>query len=253
MRTIQRKNRDGSTVEYVQLAHNAWNPEKGFAQAEVLYSFGRKDQLDIEAIKRLANSLCRFLAPEDALRLQAKTGEQGPLPFVRSRSAGGAFLLNALWERLNLAACLKAALKVRKFTASVERALFAMVVKQEEALDGKYLLSTSDESLSAEDVALGYKQPLEVGRAFRTLKSSLSLQPFFHSKEDRIRSHVPISWLALLLVHIAEVETGMSWTVIRRIMQRLHLVEFKMKKPAAPVHRVNERLPPPQEAMNRLC
>ncbi len=43
-------------------------------------------------------------------------------------------------------------------------------VKQEEALDGKYLLSTSDESISVEDIALGYKQLLEVERAFRTLK-----------------------------------------------------------------------------------
>ena len=84
VRTIQRKNKDGSTVEYVQLAHNAWNPEKGFAQAEVVYSFGRKDQLDIEAIKRLVNSLCRFLGPEDALQLNANTGDQEPLPFVRS-------------------------------------------------------------------------------------------------------------------------------------------------------------------------
>jgi transposase len=72
-------------------------------------------------------------------------------------------------------------------------------VKQEEALDGKYLLSTSDESLSVEDVALGYKQLLEVERAFRTLKSSLSLRPIYHSKDDRIRSHVLICWLALLL------------------------------------------------------
>ena len=31
-------------------------------------------------------------------------------------------------------------------------------VKREEKLDGKYLLSTSDKTLSAEDVALGYKQ-----------------------------------------------------------------------------------------------
>jgi len=88
VRTIHRKNKDGSSVEYVQLAHNAWNPEKGFAQAEVIYSFGRKDQLDIEAIKRLVNSLCRFLDPEDALTLQAKTGEHEPLPFVRSRRPG---------------------------------------------------------------------------------------------------------------------------------------------------------------------
>lgn len=41
-------------------------------------------------------------------------------------------------------------------------------LKQYEKLDGKYLLSTSDESLSAEDVALGYKQLMEVERALRT-------------------------------------------------------------------------------------
>jgi hypothetical protein len=511
VRTIQRKNKDGSSVEYVQLAHNAWNPEKGFAQAEVIYSFGRKDQLDIEAIKRLVNSLCRFLGPEDALTLQAKGGEHEPLAFVRSRPAGGAYLLKALWDRLRIGTCLKAALKDREFTAPVEQALFAMVanralsassklaieqwaaeevflggdesplqvqhfyramdfflehaeaiqkevfwstasllnltvdliffdttntyfeieepgpselkaygkskekrddlplvtvglavtregipvrcwvlpgnqhdsqrvaqvqqdlnncklgrvvwvmdrgmtsdenrrilqkaggqyilgeklrgnhmsemalshpgrfkvvadhlqvkqvhvgegtgrrryviaynpqpaeadritreknlerlrcelealngkkrkkpecrlllhpsrgryvkelksgkfkidlakVKQEEALDGKYLLSTSDESLSVEDVALGYKQLLEVERAFRTLKSSLSLRPIFHSKDDRIRSHVLICWLALLLVRIAEVETELSWVVIRRIMQRLYLGEFSNEK-----------------------
>ena len=80
-------------------------------------------------------------------------------------------------------------------------------VKQEEKLDGKYLLSTSDESLSAEDIALGYKQLMEVERAFRTLKSTLSLRPMYHSKDDRIRSHVLLCWLALLLVRIAEVET----------------------------------------------
>ena len=103
-------------------------------------------------------------------------------------------------------------------------------VKQEEALDGKYLLSTSDGSLSVEDIALGYKQLLEVERAFRTLKSSLSLRPIYHSKDDRIRSHVLICWLALLLVRIAEVETDVSWATIRRIMQRLHLGEFLNEK-----------------------
>ena len=511
VRTIHRKNKDGSSVEYVQLAHNAWNPQKGFAQAEVIYSFGRKDQLDIEAIKRLVNSLCRFLGPEDALSLPAKTGEHEPLPFVRSRPAGGAYLLKALWNRVHIGACLKAALKDREFTAPVEQALFAMVanralssssklaieqwaaeevflggdesplhvqhfyramdfllehaesiqrevfwstasllnltvdliffdttntyfeieepgaselkaygkskekrddlplvtvglavtreglpvrcwvlpgnqhdsqrvaqvqqdlnnwklgrvvgvmnrgmtsdenrrilqkaggqyilgeklrgnhmsemalsqpgrfkviaanlhvkqvyggqgtggrryviaynpqqaeadritreknldrlrcelevintrkrkkppcrlllhpsgsryvkelksgklkidlakLKQQEALDGKYLLSTSDGSLSVEDIALGYKQLLEVERAFRTLKSSLSLRPIYHSKDDRIRSHVLICWLALLLVRIAEVETDVSWATIRRIMQRLHLGEFLNEK-----------------------
>ena len=83
-------------------------------------------------------------------------------------------------------------------------------VKQEQKLDGKYLLSTSDQHLSAEDIALGYKQLMEVERAFRTLKSTLCLRPMYHSKDDRIRSHVLLCWLALLMIRIAEVEVGAS-------------------------------------------
>ena len=80
--------------------------------------------------------------------------------------------------------------------------------------------------MSAEDIALGYKQLLEVERAFRTLKSTLCLRPVYHSKDDRIRSHVLICWLALLLVRIAEVETEQTWPRIRRQMQQLNLIEF---------------------------
>ena len=165
MRTIHRKNKDGSSVEYVQLAHNAWNPEKGFAQAEVIYSFGRKDQLDIEAIKRLVNSLCRFLDPEDALTLQAKTGEHEPLPFVRSRPAGGAYLLKALWDRLHIGACLKAALKDREFTAPVEQALFAMVANRALCPSSKLAI----EQWAAEEVFLGDEAPLQVQHFYRAM------------------------------------------------------------------------------------
>jgi transposase len=48
----------------------------------------------------------------------------------------------------------------------------------------------------------------------------------YHSKDDRIRSHVLLCWLALLLVRIAEVETGISWPKIRRQMQQLNLIQF---------------------------
>jgi len=99
-------------------------------------------------------------------------------------------------------------------------------VKQDERLDGKYLLSTSDRHLSAEDIVFGYKQLLEVERAFRTLKSTLGLRPVYHSKDERIRSHVLLCWLSLLLVRIAEVETGQSWPAIRRQMQQQHVVDL---------------------------
>lgn len=509
VRTIKRKNKDGSVVEYVQLAHNTRHAEKGYSRADVIYSFGRRDRLDVEAIKRLVGSLCRFISSEDTLALQAEaTGKRG-LKFVSSRPAGGALVLKALWERININQCLNKIVQDRSFTAPIEQALFAMVanralapasklaveqwaskdvylgydeqiqvqhlyrsmdlllehqdaiqkevfwstasllnltvdviffdttntyfeiddpgdselkaygkskhkrddlpqvtvglavtregipvrcwvmpgnqndaksvdlvqkglnnwklgrvvwtmdrgmnsegnrrilqraggqyilgeklsgikineealnqggrfkvlndklhikevfvgegtgrrrfiiaynpqqakhdqhtrekileridnelaaidklakdkqtkakyrllahrsmgrylkeqkngklrinkskVKQARKLDGKYLLSTSDESLSAEDVALGYKQLMEVERAFRTLKSTLSLRPVYHTKDDRIHSHVLLCWLALLLVRIAENETGLTWFRLRAEMERLHIGEF---------------------------
>jgi transposase len=530
VRTIKRKNKDGSTVEYVQLAHNVWNKEKGFAQAQVLYSFGRREQLDIDAIKRLINSLCRFLGPEDEISTKTRGDD---LKFIKARPSGGSYLLRKLWNRLNIDRRLETVLKDRSFTAPMKEALFAMVanralapssklaieqwaaedvflgteedlqvqhfyramdfllehaeeiqkevfwstasllnltvdliffdttntyfeidepgpsdlkaygkskekrddlplvtiglavtregipvkcwilpgnqhdaksvdqvqkdlnawnigrvvwvmdrgmsgdanrrilqraggqyilgeklrgvhlnetalshpgrfkvvkdnlhvkevfagegtgrrryviaynpeqaeldrinrektldrlrceldvlnnpkrrksskaqcnvllnksmgryvkelksgklkidktkIKQEEKLDGKYLLSTSDQHLSTEDIALGYKQLLEVERAFRTLKGSLSLRPIYHSKDDRIRSHVLLCWLALLLIRIVEVETGMTWPKIKRTMQRLNLVEFLTKDGRILQH--TELTPDHRNILNKL-
>ena len=101
--------------------------------------------------------------------------------------------------------------------------------RKEAHLDGKYLLSTSDDTLLPEDVALGYKQLMEVERAFRTLKTTLDLRPVYHRKDERITAHVFLCFLALLLVRIAERKTGLTWDQIRPVMERLHLGEFTSK------------------------
>ena len=88
-------------------------------------------------------------------------------------------------------------------------------ISAEQRLDGKYLLTTSDPSLSAEDVALGYKQLLEAERSFRDLKGTLLLRPVFHRKDDRIRAHVLICFLALVIIRLAETRTGETWRTIR--------------------------------------
>jgi hypothetical protein len=53
----------------------------------------------------------------------------------------------------------------------------AAKIKAEENLDGKYLLRTSDPQLPAEDIALGYKQLLEVERGWPDLKHIIDLRP----------------------------------------------------------------------------
>jgi hypothetical protein len=100
-------------------------------------------------------------------------------------------------------------------------------VAAEERLDGKYLLTTSDPSLSAEDVALGYKQLIEAERSFRDLKGTLLLRPVFHRKDDRIRAHVLICFLALVLVRVAETRTGETWRTIRAELGQIRQGHFR--------------------------
>jgi len=72
-------------------------------------------------------------------------------------------------------------------------------VKWEERFDGKWVLQTDLEELTAEDVALQYKQLWMVEEMFRTVKTLLETRPIFHKCDETIRGHVFCSFLALLL------------------------------------------------------
>ena len=61
-------------------------------------------------------------------------------------------------------------------------------------------------------MALGYKQLLEVEDAFRTLKQTLELRPVYHRLSRRIKAHVVICWLALLLIRVAEVRAERAFS-----------------------------------------
>ncbi len=90
--------------------------------------------------------------------------------------------------------------------------------------DGKFLLRTSDESLTAADIAQGYKGLYEAERGWRDLRSTIDLRPVYHHREDRIRAHVQLQWLALLLLRVAETAVGDTWRNIRDELERIHLV-----------------------------
>ena len=99
-------------------------------------------------------------------------------------------------------------------------------IAAEAKLDGKFLLRSSDPKLSAEDIAAGYKQLLQVERGWRDMKQIIDLRPVYHRREDRIRAHVLLCWLALLLIRIIETTTGRPWTAVRAELQRLHVGTF---------------------------
>lgn len=97
-------------------------------------------------------------------------------------------------------------------------------IKAEAHLDGKWLLRTSDVTLTPEDLAAAYKQLLQVERGWRDFKGALGLRPVFHYREDRIRGHVQLCWLALLLIRVVENATGDTWRNTRHELDRMHLV-----------------------------
>jgi hypothetical protein len=103
----------------------------------------------------------------------------------------------------------------------------AAAVEREARLDGKWLLRTSDETLSAADLAAAYRQLYQVERGWRDMKGALRLRPVFHFREDRIRAHVQLCWLALLLIRVVENATGETWRCVRDELERMHLVTLE--------------------------
>jgi Transposase DDE domain len=122
--------------------------------------------------------------------------------------------------------------------------------KTEANLDGKYLLRCSDPHLSATDIALGYKQLLEVERGWRDMKQILDLRPVYHRLEQRIRAHVVLCWLALLLIRIIETTTGQTWYHVRRHLDRLHAGTFT--GPTGMFRQRTELSKPQQDLLARL-
>jgi hypothetical protein len=98
--------------------------------------------------------------------------------------------------------------------------------KAEENLDGKYPLRSAGPHMSAEDIAAGCKQLLEAERSWRDMKQVLDLRPVYHRLEERIRAHVILCWLALLLARVAENHTGQTWPAMRRELQRIAIGTF---------------------------
>jgi transposase len=74
---------------------------------------------------------------------------------------------------------------------------------------------TNDETLSAGDVALGYKGGWIIESCFRRLKQiGFAVRPMFHWTPRRIKAHVKLCMLALLMQRAAEIACGLPWARI---------------------------------------
>ena len=120
-------------------------------------------------------------------------------------------------------------------------------VKALARLDGKFVVHSNDDTLSAEDMALGYKQLQRVEEAWRTLKSGLKLRPVFHWAPHRIHAHVALTVFALLLERVAEHACGDTWRNIRDDLRQIKLAQ--LLSPNGAVWQVTE---PAENAAKRL-
>jgi transposase len=138
LRTTRRKNKDGSVVEYYQLAHNERHPDTRKPVARIIHSFGRADELNRDQLVRLCNSIARvcglkvFDPINDTEQTQQKDsfGLSDDLKLIATLALGCVLVIEALWERLGIGKELRDICKAKKIKIPYERALLAMVANR---------------------------------------------------------------------------------------------------------------------------
>ena len=100
-------------------------------------------------------------------------------------------------------------------------------VRHAEQLDGKFVLTTNDDTLSAADIALGYKGMWLIEACFRKLKTTgLGIRPMFHWTPRRIVGHVKLCTLALMIQRAAEIAAEAPWSQLVAVLERLKAVRY---------------------------
>lgn len=144
LRITKRKNKDGSAVEYLQLAHNVRDPETRKPVAQIIHNFGRADVLDREVLVRLCRSIARIcgvdvldpaVGPTHSGQGRESIGKAGfdwpeELKLLGTQPLGVVLVIEALWERLGVGPVLRQIANEENVTTRYERALFAMTANR---------------------------------------------------------------------------------------------------------------------------
>ena len=138
LRTTKRKNKDGSVVEYFQLAHNERHPVSGKPVAKIIHNFGRTDKLDREQLVRLCRSIarvCNLTVIDPCSHDQPRTSTAAPLlpgnlKIDRTVMLGTVLVIEALWEKIGLKKACADIAKADGAPVYYERALLAMTANR---------------------------------------------------------------------------------------------------------------------------
>ena len=85
---------------------------------------------------------------------------------------------------------------------------------------GRFLVVTNTD-LPEDEVVSAYKEQWQIERSFRTIKSFIEIRPVYHRKEERIKSHVFVCVLSLLLSRIIEKRLTVSRLTVERTTEIL--------------------------------
>lgn len=138
LRSTKRKNKDGSVVEYYQLAHNVRHPKTGRSAAQIIHSFGRADKLDRDELVRLCRSIARVcglvvtdpLKEDDQPKSETQTALESDFKIKKTLAFGCPLAIEALWDRLGLKKTLTDIVGQKGSRIPYERALFAMTANR---------------------------------------------------------------------------------------------------------------------------
>jgi transposase len=102
-------------------------------------------------------------------------------------------------------------------------------VAAEAKYDGKFVVTTNDDTLDAEDIALGYTSMMLIEGCFRRMKTTgLQTRPIDHWRPHRIIAHVKLCVLALLLQRAAEIRCQQTWRTIHQTLDQLKVVRYRL-------------------------
>jgi transposase len=129
-------------------------------------------------------------------------------------------------------------------------------IAKEKKFDGIYVLRTNTE-LSAKEAALAYKGLWQVERAFREIKSTFEIRPVYLSREDRIRGHIAVCFLAFCLqvafLRIVRAEEKLNGLSARAMLQELAEVRMVHLKAGDAQYRIRTELSPTANAIFRAA
>jgi transposase len=101
-------------------------------------------------------------------------------------------------------------------------------LESEKGIEGKYVIATGESGLSVLEVVAIYKDLSDVERGFRQLKDVLAMRPIYHQNEQRVKAHIFVAALALLVQRFLGrrlEEAGIDFSV-ERAMEALSTVRL---------------------------